>query len=372
MNAKVLRQLVVFGLAVAAVGLGIRYFNEQEKELAAKDKVVARETAVVDVLKTQFGPLNPYEDYDTPESPDYSNRSYWAALPDMEDPADTVPTGTGVSNTQATAEVDVFYVHPTTAANKAEGWTASAKEELKFGPFDPLALQASVFNGDARIYAPRYRQATLFSFFDDSGEGKKAIAFAQSDVIRAFIHYLAHYNKGRPFFIAGHSQGSKLLVPVLQYLEKYPSDKFIAAYVPGWSISASDFETIKPCNSPVELGCFNVWNAKAWGAELEEFVTPARYIGSDCVNPLSWKNDEVEVEKDKHLGSIDILGTKLDKNYVKAKCHGEMLWVDLPDDPFYQSKMNKKLFHIVDYGLFYLNIRQNIKDRIAAFKSQKK
>ncbi len=342
-------------LAVIAVALGA---------------VMNKERFVVYSLKSKFAPLNSFEDYDMPEKPDYSDRSFWAAFPGVEDNADVAPAITGFENNQENAEVDVFYVHPTTFLNKAEGWTANAKSDILLGPFDPLRFQASVFNGSARIYAPRYRQATLFSFFDDSGEGKKALGVAQQDIIDAFIYYLAHYNNERPFILAGHSQGSMMLIPVLRYLERYPTDKFITAYVPGWSISTGDLETMKPCDSPTALGCFNVWNSKRWGSNIDSFVTPSRYLGSDCVNPLSWKNDEVAVPETEHLGAIDIIATAVDKQYVKAKCEGEMLWVDLPDDPRYQSKLDKDNYHIVDFGLFYFNIRENVKQRIAAYKAR--
>lgn len=330
-----------------------------------------KERMIVAYLKMKFAPLHPYENYEMPERPDYSQPKFWAALPEIEDPADNAPEITGLTNKQASAEVDVFYVHPTTFYEKDSGWTADAAGKISFGAFDPLHYQASVFNGSARIYAPHYRQATVFSFFDDSGQGKKALHIARKDIINAFIYYLAHYNKGRPFMLAGHSQGSLMLIPILKYLDRYPNDKFITAYVPGWGISSESFERLKPCGSPTELDCFNVWNAKAWGSQLEEFVTPSRYLGADCVNPMSWKNNEETVSKSEHLGSIDLLGTKLDKNYVTAACRGEMLWVKLPDDPLYQSKLNKNNYHVVDFALFYFNIRKNIEERITAFKALK-
>ena len=48
-----------------------------------------------------------------PKEPDYAVASSWAALPGRDDLADRVP----IENTptlQSDAEVDVFYVHPTT------------------------------------------------------------------------------------------------------------------------------------------------------------------------------------------------------------------------------------------------------------------
>ncbi len=364
MDIKKLRISIVVGLAAVITAFGVLTVVVKQEE------TVDTEEVVIAALKSKFAPLYEFDDYTMPDQPDYRDNTFWAALPEMEDNADNAPAVVGVEDKQAGADVDVFYVHPTTFLNKAEGWTADAKSKIQLGPFDPLHLQASVFNGSARIYAPRYRQATLFSFFDESGEGKKALAIAQKDIIDAFIYYLAHYNQGRPFIIAGHSQGSLLLIPVLRYLERYPTDKFIVAYVPGWSISSEDFDSLKPCDSPTQLQCFNVWNAKHWGSLPEEFVTTSRYVGADCVNPISWKNNEVVANKDEHLGGIDIVASSLDKNYARAKCHGDMLWVDIPDNPKYQSTLNKKNYHLVDYGLFYLNIRENIQQRIDAYRAQ--
>ena len=50
--------------------------------------------------------------------------------------------------------------------------------------------QASVFNECCRVFAPRYRQATLYSFQDNSGSGEKALDLAYEDVRTAFLYIL--------------------------------------------------------------------------------------------------------------------------------------------------------------------------------------
>ena len=98
---------------------------------------------------------------------------------------------------------DVFFVHPT-GYLKAASWN---------GPIDdPDAVQAvslvmkylaSSFNAGARVYAPRYRQATLYAFLDyETLSGVRALELAYSDVARAFDQYIAEYNQGRPFMLA--------------------------------------------------------------------------------------------------------------------------------------------------------------------------
>ena len=70
-----------------------------------------------------------------------------------------------------------------------------------------LAGQASAFNSSCDIYAPEYRQATFFSFFDETGDGQKALERAYKDVENAFFQFLEFIGE-KPFFIASHSQGT--------------------------------------------------------------------------------------------------------------------------------------------------------------------
>ncbi len=66
-----------------------------------------------------------------------------------------------------------------------------------------------------------------------------AVQLAFSDVQRAFRHYLATENKGRPFIIAAHSQGARLAIELLQTdIFKTPIKKrLLAAYVIGAWVS---------------------------------------------------------------------------------------------------------------------------------------
>ncbi|TGL60560.1 DUF3089 domain-containing protein [Leptospira sarikeiensis] len=318
-------------------------------------------------------PSGQFSEETLPPNPDYSKQEFWAALPDLKDDPDQVPASGEFKDEQNIAKADVFFVHPTTFI-KADGWNAKAGSSLIVYGLSPLKMQASVFNGSAKIYAPRYRQAALYSFIDDSGNGEKAFEIARKDVLAAFDYYLKHYNQGRPFFIAGHSQGSMMLVSVLrEYLDKKKNPNFVAAYLPGWAIQTSDFDNLKVCRNSKDLGCYISWNSKKWGSELTDFaLPPERYVGGVCVNPVNWTPNSPEVQKGSHKGGMGIEFAKVDRNYVKTKCQGEMLWVDLPSDPNYESRRgNKKNYHISDYGLFYLDIRENIKERLEEYWSKK-
>jgi len=50
--------------------------------------------------------------FSPPSAPNYADETYWAALPARVDQADLTP-GDQLTNRRATAEANVFYVHPT-------------------------------------------------------------------------------------------------------------------------------------------------------------------------------------------------------------------------------------------------------------------
>ncbi len=328
-----------------------------------------KKSQIIERMTTLFKPHKTFEDYPTPPKPDYSDKNFWAALPSTQDNADILPITSTLTNNQASAEVDVFYVHPTTFGDK-NAWNADAKTPLVFGKFDPIKVQASIFNGSAQVYAPRYRQATLYAFHGGSS-ADQAKRIAKQDIQNAFQYYLKHFNKGRPFILAGHSQGTLVLVPILKYLDTHPSENFITAYIPGIAIKADEFETIKPCTSATDTHCFNVWNTKRWGIPQEELVPSTRNAGSTCVNPMNWKHDESVATAESHLGAIHLDFDHFDKHVItEAKCHNESLWIKIPDEYQYYSSFDRNWFHLMDFNLFYMNVRENVKQRISAFQKQ--
>ena len=313
-------------------------------------------------------PSGSFEEYSPPAPPDYSRRENWAALPDMQDDADTVPPGSGLEDRQDEARVDVFYVHPTTYSG-SDSWNAeSAAYPLEVYGLRPIK-QATVFNGSARVFAPRYRQATLYSFVDRVN-GEKALAVAEEDVAAAFEYYLEHYNNGRPYILAGHSQGSLLVYrTMLKQLDRpRPDPRFVVAYLPGTEVEQEKFQHMQPCDSPAAVRCYISWNSKAWGSQPQDFkVAATRYKGGVCVNPLSWHHDTDTVPKTKHIGSVDKHFEKIEHNYVEAKCENESLWVRIPRNDDYESSLDWRNYHIVDYNLFYLDLRKNVQQRIDAY-----
>ena len=318
-------------------------------------------------------PARKFEVTKMPAAPNYANDSCWAALPTKKDSADVNIYAAGIIDKQQTAPIDVFYVHPTTYlfGNK---WNASLNDEEVNKKTDRLAVrnQASVFNEMCRVYAPRYRQAVLFSYAhyaEKKGNATQAFDLAYSDVKTAFIYYLKNYNQGRPFIIASHSQGTDHTIRLLHDFIENDSvlkKKLVAAYIIGRPMQKGSIKAIPPADSANQVGCYITWNAVLWG---EKTFYGFKVNDLECVNPLTWKRDTVAASTLLNTGSLPQAFNRVDAGLTDAKISPTgLLWVHRPnvalkDYPY----MNAKRFHVLDYNLFYMNMRQNIKLRTETY-----
>jgi len=367
---------ILIGIAVLAVAAGAAAF-------------LYRDEIGMMMAFNRLKPEHSFAAAPPPLAPDYSLAASWGALPDRADAADVVPNAE-VQDRQATAEVDVFFVHPTTFFGTA-GWNQSLDDTSTNQLTDTFVLrgQASVFNGCCRIYAPRYRQATIYSFMDGSGSGKAALQLAYEDVERAFDYFIEHYNQGRPFILASHSQGS---VHVRTLLERRITgtalrERLVAAYPIGFGINREEMAKAVPdvpvCESAEQIGCVVTWNAV--GPKAQPWGDPRKNI---CVNPLTWRADGAAAEASLNLGGVAYPGTfegtladvkgvpedfiaakpVLETAVADAQCVDGMLLVKEIHSKNYAARpMGTDNYHIYDYNLFHMNLRRNVEQRVAAY-----
>ena len=318
-------------------------------------------------------PSTSFADTDPPPAPDYASSGHWAALPEREDAADITPTD-AVQDNQAHAEADVFFIHPTTFYEDS-GWNQDLADQATNDITDQAVMrnQASVFNSCCSIYAPRYRQATLYSFFDREGGGQEAIDFAYQDVARAFRHYLDHYNQGRPFILAGHSQGAlhadTLLREELQ--GSSAAERLIAAYPIGYYLSGDSGFPV--CESAEQTGCQVTWNALS--PEAERFDDVADPI---CVNPLTWQADDTYADFSANLGAVNYgFGDEeepptdvFEPGIADAQCiDGALVVTEIRSEHYPPFTPGDTDYHVYDYNLFHMNLRANAEARVRAFLS---
>jgi hypothetical protein len=305
-----------------------------------------------------------------PESPNYSDLAYWVAHPDVVDQADLLPGRRKLNNGQATADADVFFVYPTIytgAQHPDHPWFADVNDKefnAKIAE-STIKYQASVFNGAARVYSPLYRQAHIKVFYGDTALMRLALDIAYEDVKVAFEYYLKNWHNDRPLIIASHSQGTIHAARLMkEFVEGKPlQEKLVAAYIIGMPVQKNQFTEIPICNSPDDIGCWITWNTYLHG------YTPSRqdsFENAASVNPLSWSMDTLIVAREFNQGGILKNFKRIRPKLSDAQNHEGKLWIHKPKF-FGNILLRWKRFHVVDYNLFYMNIRENAKNRVNVY-----
>ena len=302
-------------------------------------------------------------------APDYTDDTNWAALPTREDSADSIPNGLTLDANSKVA-VDVFFVHPTTFVSPS-GWNQPLDNERANEITDSWVMrdQASVFNGCCDVYAPRYRQATLYSFTDTSEvkNGEQALALAYNDVKTAFRYFIENYNDGRPFILAGHSQGSfhsdRLIKEEIVGTDL--AQRMVAAYPIGFSLDGSN--GLDVCTTPEQINCQVSWNTNTQGADVI-LGTP----GDICVNPLTWQVDEKQAGFEENLGGVVFTaGGEIEPGVTDAQCsNGQLIISEVKSDKYTLMAFGPGNYHVYDYSLFHMNLRKNVNQRVAAYMTQ--
>ncbi len=305
---------------------------------------------------------------------DYSNQENWASLPDKDDNADLLPGKKGVDR-QTDYPVDVFFLYPTSYTGKVKNdrWNAAiddaginaetANKSIKF--------QVSIFNRVGKIYAPLYRQANIAVFFmEDKAFAAKVLDFAYQDVKDAFHYYIEHYNHGRPFIIASHSQGTAHAKRLIK--EEIDgtalADRMIVAYLAGMPVDTG-YLSMPPCTLPDQTGCIC-----SWRTFIHDY-TPD-YVSKEkpviVTNPITWVNDTGYSDWKAHKGAVlPDFDKGVQPHIVSAKRSDNILWIKKPRVKG-RIFLRIKNYHIGDFNLFYKDVQDNAILRRDAFLAKLK
>lgn len=297
---------------------------------------------------------------------DYSNKSFWISRPDNGD-----------------KEVDVIYFYPTS-------YFSDDISQCVISDIDDAGMiergtgfvnnNGKVFSDICNVYAPLYRQSDVTyasSLSDDMFDSFMNFTSSQ-DPAAAIDYYLKNLNKGKPFFLAGHSQGSATLMKLLEnYFNEHPEylERMIAAYAIGFSVTDNFLNThpyLKFAEGADDTGVIISWNTEGPGNKnAENFVVEK---GAISINPLNWKRDETYAPVSENLGSyingetlpgvadaqldlergVVVVTTEEAKKYVMAEQ--------------FKSIFGPESYHGQDYGFFQENLKQNVATRVKAFQ----
>ncbi len=301
-------------------------------------------------------------------APDFSDLKYWAAHPDKKDMADVVPND-DYKDEQASSQIDVFFIYPTLFWKKWKDGNYNADvDDVKLNEKvsdSTIKNQASIFNGVGKVYSPMYRQANLKAYDQYTKKDPRATAafeLAYSDVKRAFEYYLKHYNNGRPFIIASHSQGTthgKMLIKDM--VEGTPlMNKLVVAYLVGIKIEKDYFKELRLCKDKNDTGCYCSWRTFKKG-----YYPKDRDYGDHiaCTNPLNWLTDETPASYAENKGAILRNYNKVIPNVMNAMVKDGMLWVSTPNVKFGKF-LQRKNWHIADFNFYWVSVRENARHRL--------
>ena len=331
-----------------------------------------------DLMKTALDPKTPFQTYRPPPAPDYANPAAWALLPaNPGRPAAADPSA------------DVFFISPTTF-DGGRDWNGPIGDARADRVFRRVMAPnyAGPFSRVGRVFAPRYRQASLYSLLTLREDARAARAFAYGDVERAFRAYLAHYNRGRPFVIVAVEQGGVLAQRLLAEAAADPAVKsrIAAAYLID-TFAPADDTPLPPCRRRGEPGCLAAWKAVSegqpqrarilldralvWGPEGELVNLDDR--PALCFNPLLGGVTEQAAPTRLNLGAANATGLEWGarpgflSRQVSARCKDGVLFVSRP-----KSKTLTRQGNWADrrrspgFNLFYADLEADARARVAA------
>ena len=214
-----------------------------------------------------------------PAAPNYDEASQWY-----------------ISDRQSQA--DVFYIISTetgdyTLAGVPYHHADTYNDSLRAPLYSEMLGVDTLVSGRLNYYAPYYRQCSLQSFGSDSLMAAR-YPTALDDVRRAFKHYLSHYNQGRPFILAGYSQGAMIMLQLLQEMDEATFQRLIAAYAIGVSISKEQLASphIIPATGADDTGVTICYNS------VRDARNAVSRIGENnvvAINPVNWRTDATPV-----------------------------------------------------------------------------
>jgi len=298
--------------------------------------------------------------------------------------ANTTPTNYATASnwvarpTSTPKDVDVFYLYPTAfVGNKTTNYIGDVSATKTSGA-SYVTKHGDVFKDTANIYAPAYRQYDCFYLMDFTIEEQLAKFYSEplQDATAAFEYYLEHYNNGRPFILAGHSQGSLVMKGLLQnYFTQHPElfDQMVAAYMIGGAITQDELDAnplLKFATGANDSGVIISYNTEAPGLNVRN---PVVVPGAVAINPISWSRGEEVATASSSLGSRINNVQRL--NFADAKLNLARGVVECstvsPSTYSYTGTFAtifpQGIYHNYDYDFYHYNLIENVAARTQTY-----
>lgn len=288
-----------------------------------------------------------------PAVPDYSDASMWH-----------------VERNDKGAGADVFYIPSTWEYD----WTTTDGRICHYADpsiakhHDDVEIEmngvADYMADGNNFYSPHYRHITLDSWatLDEDTISRRYGDVSFVDVRNAFDHYMTEHNDGRPFILAGFSQGGKSVVELLKILTPEQRKKLVAAYVLGYKVTPDDVKAapwIKPAQGADDTGVAICYNSVSDVKYVKPVVSAPNVM---CINPVNWRTDAVPAVLN------DTITVTLSPEYKVLVLDG----YDGSGLPNILDVLNTGDYHGIEPWLYSECLRENIHRRIKNFKQSPK
>ena len=297
---------------------------------------------------------------------DYSDSTNWAYL--------------GESVEESDKAIDVFFIAPTNVMGDEDHLMADLNDENdKKRILAAIGMQTGIYNETGRFYAPYYRQITMKAYEASAEDNEAYLQAAYQDVKEAFDWYMENENDGRPFIIAGFSQGAD---HGKRLLKEYGADsdfaeKLVAAYLIGWRVTDDDLQEapyLKMAQSETDTGVIIAFDCEA--EDVDDTLVVPKGSFTYSINPLNWKTDSTPASKEENLGYVypasdgsvkkeipNLCGAVIDPERGTIKVND----VSPEDYPAILSIFPEGSYHIYDYEFYYRNLQENVKVRTESY-----
>ena len=279
--------------------------------------------------------------------------------------------------------VDVFLIGATADLGKDGSWNTTCYLPVdRSFQHDLLSMQEGLYRGECNAYAPYYRQACLSVYYLPDPDRGPYLGAAYREIRDAFTWYLQRENQGRPFILAGYSQGADLALRLLEEFFDDPQlqSQLVAAYLIGWRVTAEDlrdFPHLRMAQGEDDTGVIVSYNSEAPGVTGSIIVPEGGYTYG--INPLNWRADGTPAPKELNPGTVSLHmnGTADNDQPGLLGCYqsperGTMIVPDISpaDYPPGEPLFVEGCYHNFELQFYYRSVQKNVRTRIAAYLAE--
>ena len=327
-----------------------------------------------DILRAGLDPQIPFQTYDPPPAPDYSDAGAWA----MRD-----------ERTPNAGPAAIFFLHSTTFDGGRE-WNGPIGDDRADAYLERVVIPnyAGPFARAGSISLPRYRQASLYTRLTLRDDAREARAFAYGDALAAFEAWLAAHPTG-PLILAGVEQGGELIDRLMRErvaADPAVRDRTVAVYLIDAIVAADGLKpTVPACATATSIGCVVGWSpvgdendGAAWRRLRRALVwdDAGRLVdlGSRaalCVNPVSGAANAASVPARMHHGAANATGLEwgvrpafIDRAVATQCRDGILRHTELKTESFRETGNWADRRKARQYNLFYADIEADVERRL--------